>query len=55
MLFLHGGPGLAESTLSHIFQEKWEEIFTIVHWDQRGAGKTFTKNPDKCPTIDLAL
>ncbi|MBV4449255.1 alpha/beta hydrolase [Clostridium tyrobutyricum] len=55
MLFLHGGPGFAESTLSHIFQEKWEEIFTIVHWDQRGAGKTFTKNPGRCPTIDLML
>ncbi|WP_434305018.1 alpha/beta fold hydrolase [Clostridium botulinum] len=55
MLFLHGGPGFAESTLSHIFQEKWEKIFTVVHWDQRGAGKTFTKNPDEYPTIDLML
>ncbi|WPC42762.1 alpha/beta hydrolase [Clostridium sp. JS66] len=55
MLFLHGGPGFAESTLSHIFQEKWEEIFTVVHWDQRGAGKTLTKNPDKCITVDLML
>jgi pimeloyl-ACP methyl ester carboxylesterase len=53
ILFLHGGPGFAESTLSYIFQEKWEELFTVVHWDQRGAGKTFTKNPDQCPTIDL--
>ena len=53
MLFLHGGPGFAESTLSYIFQEKWEEIFTVVHWDQRGAGKTFTKNPNQCTTIDL--
>lgn len=55
MLFLHGGPGFAESSLSYIFQEKWEEIFTVVHWDQRGVGKTLTRNPDKCPTIDLML
>ena len=55
MLFLHGGPGFAESTLSYIFQEKWEEIFTVIHWDQRGAGKTLTKNPDQHPTIDLLL
>ncbi|MBW6410174.1 alpha/beta fold hydrolase [Clostridium weizhouense] len=55
MLFLHGGPGFAESTLSYIFQEKWEEIFTVVHWDQRGAGKTLTKNPDECVTIDLLI
>ncbi|APQ19117.1 alpha/beta hydrolase [Maribacter hydrothermalis] len=44
ILFIHGGPG---STLSHykenIFSE-WSKEFTIVHWDQRGAGKTFGKN-----------
>lgn len=55
MLFLHGGPGSAESIFAHMFQEKWEEIFTVVHWDQRGAGKTLTKNPDKYPTIDSML
>ncbi|WP_238917596.1 alpha/beta hydrolase [Clostridium sp. YIM B02555] len=55
MLFLHGGPGFAESSLSHMFQEKWEEIFTVVHWDQCGAGKTLIKNPDKYPTMDLLL
>ena len=55
MLFLHGGPGSAESLFAHVFQEKWEDIFTVVHWDQRGAGKTLTNNPDKYPTIDLML
>jgi pimeloyl-ACP methyl ester carboxylesterase len=55
MLFLHGGPGSAESLFAHAFQEKWEDIFTVVHWDQRGAGKTLYKNQDKYPTIDLLL
>ncbi|WP_097025562.1 alpha/beta fold hydrolase [Clostridium peptidivorans] len=55
MLFLHGGPGSAESIFAHAFQEKWEDVFTVVHWDQRGSGKTLTKNPDKYPTIDLML
>jgi pimeloyl-ACP methyl ester carboxylesterase len=55
MLFLHGGPGSAESLFTMAFQEKWEEIFTVVHWDQRGTGKTLTKNPDKLPNIDLLL
>lgn len=55
MLFLHGGPGSAESLFTRAFQEKWEEIYTVVHWDQRGTGKTLTKNPDKLPTIDLIL
>lgn len=55
MLFLHGGPGEPEDLFAHAFQNKWEEIFTVVHWDQRGAGKTLIKNPDKYPTIDLML
>lgn len=57
MLFLHGGPGSTESIYSYTFQKKWEDIFTVVHWDQRGAGKTLTVNPDEdtFPTIDLLL
>lgn len=55
MLFLHGGPGSAESLFAYAFQEKWEDIFTVVHYDQRGAGKTLTRNPDKYPTIELML
>lgn len=55
MLFLHGGPGSSESLLTEAFQHKWEDKYTVVHWDQRGAGKTLTKNPDKLPTIDLML
>ncbi len=55
MLFLHGGPGSAGSVFAHAFQKKWEDIFTMIHWDQRGTGKTLTMNPDKYPTIDLLL
>jgi len=55
MLFLHGGPGGAASLCSYVYQEKWEDIFTVIHWDQRGAGKTLTNNPDKYPTIELML
>ncbi|MED0984649.1 alpha/beta hydrolase [Bacillus paramycoides] len=52
LLYLHGGPGSVESLFAHAFQDILKEIFTIVHWDQRGAGKTFIKNRDKYPTID---
>ena len=55
LLFLHGGPGSAGSLFAHAMQEKWEDIFTVVHWDQRGAGKTLTKNPKSLPTMDLML
>jgi pimeloyl-ACP methyl ester carboxylesterase len=55
MLFLHGGPGAAASVVSHVFQDKWEEIYTVVHWDQRGAGKTLVRNPDKRASPELLL
>lgn len=55
LLFLHGGPGSAESLFTRAFQEQWESIYTVVHWDQRGAGKTLTRNPSQLPTIDLVL
>lgn len=47
LLFLHGGPGSTEMPLAHAFQTNLEEYFTIVHWDQRGAGKSFRINIPK--------
>src|SRR4051794_204548 len=43
VLMLHGGPGGAMSNLSAIFRP-WENDFTVVQWDQRGAGKTYARN-----------
>lgn len=44
LLFIHGGPGIAFIPLSGSFQDSWEEYFTVVQWDQRGAGKTYASN-----------
>lgn len=44
LLFIHGGPGIAFIPLAGAFQRPWEKWFTIVQWDQRGAGKTYTSN-----------
>lgn len=44
LLFIHGGPGVAFIPLSGAFQDPWEKYFTVVQWDQRGAGKTYTSN-----------
>jgi pimeloyl-ACP methyl ester carboxylesterase len=43
LLFLHGGPGTPYSIFAPRLRA-WERHFTLVHWDQRGAGKTFGKN-----------
>lgn len=40
LLFVHGGPGAPEMGVAWTFQRPWEDYFTVVQWDQRGAGKT---------------
>ncbi len=44
LLFLHGGPGMPMMYLAHQFQRPLEKHFTVVQWDRRGAGKTYSKN-----------
>jgi pimeloyl-ACP methyl ester carboxylesterase len=43
LLVLHGGPGFSYLPLTAVFGQ-WEKDFTVVQWDQRGAGKTFGRN-----------
>ena len=54
ILFLHGGPGSAESCFAHYVEEYEERNYNIVYYDQRGAGKTWWKNKKLKPcTADL--
>jgi pimeloyl-ACP methyl ester carboxylesterase len=41
---------------SYTYQSPWEEYFTVVQWDQRGAGKTYAANDSGsiAPTMTLA-
>jgi pimeloyl-ACP methyl ester carboxylesterase len=41
VLFLHGGPGTPTNLLDFSMASAWTPSFTLVQWDQRGAGKTF--------------
>jgi pimeloyl-ACP methyl ester carboxylesterase len=41
VLFLHGGPGTPTNLLDFSMAPAWVPSFTLVQWDQRGAGKTF--------------
>jgi proline iminopeptidase len=56
LLVLHGGPGYVETPLSWWYGHGWEEYFTVVEWDQRGAGKTYLINDPKAvaPTMSPA-
>lgn len=44
VLFLHGGPGDAASPYAESMFAGWSKDLTLVQWDQRGAGRTFTKS-----------
>lgn len=44
LLVLHGGPGFPETPLAWWNTRDLEEYFTVVHWDQRGSGRTFLIN-----------
>lgn len=55
ILLVHGGPGSAELAIGWTFQRGWEDYFTVVQWDQRGAGKTWSLNDPEAiiPTLTV--
>ena len=42
LLFIHGGPGDSALGLMDAIQRPWEDYFTVVQWDQRHSGKSYT-------------
>lgn len=44
LLYLHGGPGSSTSAYDYAFTRKWADIYTVVTWDQRNCGKSYSKD-----------
>jgi len=44
LVVLHGGPGSPETALFRAFNDALEGAYTVVHWDQRGAGRSFNRS-----------
>lgn len=54
LLLLHGGPGDPTNPWGYAGLRSWTKPFTLVQWDQRGAGRTLGKNgPSLGPTLTL--
>ncbi|MBQ8827505.1 MAG: alpha/beta hydrolase [Oscillospiraceae bacterium] len=49
LLYLHGGPGSATSEFDYVITRKWADIYTVVTWDQRSCGKSYTAEQDDIP------
>lgn len=47
LLFVHGGPGMPEYWLTQRYPTGLEDYFTVVWWEQRGAGLSYS--PDILP------
>jgi pimeloyl-ACP methyl ester carboxylesterase len=44
LLFVHGGPALSMIPFTYRSMRPWEKYYTVVSWDQRGAGRTYMLN-----------
>ena len=55
LVFVHGGPGAVEMPFAWAFQRPWEDVFTVVQYDQRGAGRSYPLNDPVAlaPTMTL--
>ena len=53
LLFVHGGPGVPEFFLTGRYPTGLEEDFTVVWWDQRGAGLSYSPDiPPETMTVE---
>jgi pimeloyl-ACP methyl ester carboxylesterase len=52
VLFVHGGPGNSQSPFADAMFAGWERDFTLVQWDQRGAGRTYGRTG---PSVESTL
>ena len=54
IFFVHGGPASPVMPTMWQFQRPLEEYFTVVNYDQRGAGKTFRGNDPAADRHDMS-
>lgn len=55
ILFLHGGPGIVQVPMLTKYCPALYENFLVVHWDQRGAGRSFHFFGKKELTVEMLV
>jgi len=56
LLFLHGGPGGSSSIYDYVITRKWSDIYTVVSWDQRNCGKSYSESQNSVKyTYDMFM
>ncbi len=56
LLYLHGGPGVSTSSYDYAFTRKWADVYTVVTWDQRNCGKSYSESQNSTMlTKDLMI
>ncbi len=56
LLFLHGGPGMPEFFMEQDYPTGLERHFTMVWWEQRGAGMSYSTDiPPETMTMDQMI
>lgn len=56
LLFLHGGPGMTEFFMEDQYPTGLEQQFTVVWWEQRGAGMSFSRDiPPESMTMERMI
>ena len=56
LLFLHGGPGMPEFFMERDYPTGLERHFTMVWWEQRGAGMSFSTDiPPETMTMERMI
>ena len=56
LLYLHGGPGSSTSAYDYAFTRKWADVYTVVTWDQRNCGKSYSEEQNNTAlTYDLMM
>ena len=56
LLYLHGGPGSSSSAYDYAFTRQWADEYTVVTWDQRNCGKSYSEDQNDTElTYDLMM